>query len=69
MTYSEAGGDPLSALNMWLGSSGNCANIYGQYNHLGTGARGRYWTQNFATRSTYTSNPFYDGTHYRRSTR
>ena len=70
MTYSDAAGDPMAALKMWLGSSGHCSNIYsGQYNHMGTGARGRYWTQDFVSRSAYTSNPFYDGTHYRHSTR
>jgi len=70
MTYDRAAGDPMAALGMWLGSSGHCSNIYsGQYNHMGTGARGRYWTQNFVARSAYTNNPFYDGTHYRHSTR
>lgn len=70
MTYSDAAGDPMAALAMWIGSSGHCSNLFsGNYNHMGTGARGRYWTQDFATRSAYTSNPFYDGTHYRHSTR
>jgi hypothetical protein len=70
MTYETASGDPMAALGMWLGSSGHCSNIFSsRYNHMGTGARGRYWTQVFVTRSAYTSNPFYDGTHYRHSTR
>ena len=70
MTTSDAAKEPNAAVLQWLGSGPHCNNVFStSFTHIGVGAWGRYWTQNFLQMSSTNNNPLYDGTHYSHSTR